>query len=113
MGSSWGLWRCSGIQKRILGKDNEHELIRAPRHANEDEVSALSERIGDLARGVVPTPQGWAVRVRKLDFPQASSIVDPDFAAEVGHDLMHMDPKESTHHYILKMCTFDDFHSTV
>lgn len=96
-----------GVLVYFLGRDNDHDLMRLPKHNSEDDAATLAERIGDLARGVVPTLQGWAVRVNKLDVPNARSIIDPDFAREVGHDLMHTDPRQTTHHYVLKNVPFD------
>ena len=68
--------------------------------------STLRSASASFFRGVVPAPQGWAVRVSKLAAPQARNIIDSDFAAEVEHDLMHTDPKHTTHHYILKGVPF-------
>ena len=52
----------------LLGKDTEHDVIKLPRHAPEEDSSHLAERLGQLSRGIVPTPLGWAVRVRKVEY---------------------------------------------
>ena len=47
-------------------------------------------------------PVGYAIRVNKQDVGRARAILDPDFAAAVGDELMAVDPNTTEHDHVLK-----------
>ena len=88
-------------------KDTIHEIIRMPRHQDLDDTLTTSNRLGEIACGVVPTARGYALRVEAGDLGKAKTILDPQLAADVGPELMAMNVSEAEYQYLLKGLPLD------
>lgn len=91
-----------GVLVYYSKKDDQHTIYKIPKTGNEDDATNMAERLGDIARGIVTTSQGYAIRVRAEDLPKAHAIASPDFVAAVGEELMRIHPRDTKHNYILK-----------
>ena len=73
-----------GILVYFFERGNEYDIVKLPRRSSDEEAEDTAKKLDKLAKGIVVTPTGYAIRVKKEDVGRARTLLDPDFAAAVG-----------------------------
>ena len=76
------------------GDPQTHSLIRPCHQSTPAQAKEASAKLGRLSQGLTITKAGIAVKVLATDKLEAKKLMDPDYAATVGDDLLGLVPED-------------------
>ena len=97
------VWRRSGhrgVFIRSLGSKEPFQALHLPVTDTLENAMAKAHGLKQLAYGVIPTHNGFAIRVKPEEYVEVLKQLKPDYAAVVGDELLHLAKGEGHRLYV-------------